>query len=54
MVGRYKKRVFLEEKNISLRKLVSELRPIDILTGEIAIEVTGVVGVSPPCGILGI
>ena len=31
MVGRYKKRVFLE----------------DILTGEIAIEVTGVVGVSP-------
>jgi hypothetical protein len=30
-----------------LRKLVSDLRPIDILTGEIAIEVTGVVGVSP-------
>jgi hypothetical protein len=27
--------------------LVSDLRPIDILTGEIAIEVTGVVGVSP-------
>jgi hypothetical protein len=24
-----------------------DLRPIDILTGEIAIEVTGVVGVSP-------
>ena len=46
MVGRYKKRVFLEEKIISLRKLVSDLRPIDILTGEIAIEVTGVVGVS--------
>jgi hypothetical protein len=34
-------------KIISLRKLVSDLRPIDILTGEIAIEVTGVVGVSP-------
>jgi hypothetical protein len=32
---------------ISLRKLVSDLRPIDILSGEIAIEVTGVVGVSP-------
>jgi hypothetical protein len=25
----------------SLRKLVIDLRPIDILTGEIAIEVTG-------------
>ena len=35
------------KKSISLRKLVSDLRPIDILTGEIAIEVTGVVGVSP-------
>jgi hypothetical protein len=34
-------------KIISLRKLVSDLRPIDILTGEIAVEVTGVVGVSP-------
>ena len=34
-------------KIISLRKLVSDLRPIDILTGEIAIEVTGVVEVSP-------
>jgi hypothetical protein len=33
--------------HISLCKLVSDLRPIDILTGEIAIEVTGVVGVSP-------
>jgi hypothetical protein len=32
---------------ISLRKLVSDLRPIDILIGEIAVEVTGVVGVSP-------
>ena len=32
---------------MSLRKLVSDLRPIDILTGEIAVEVTGVVGVSP-------
>ena len=37
MVGRYKKRVFL----------VSDLCPFDILTGEIAVEVTGVVGVSP-------
>ena len=37
MVGRYKKRVFL----------VSDLRPFDILTGEIAVEVTGVVGASP-------
>jgi hypothetical protein len=36
MVGRYKK-----------RKLVSDLCPIDILTGEIAVEVTGVVGASP-------
>ena len=26
---------------------MSDLRPIDILTGEIAVEVTGVVGVSP-------
>jgi hypothetical protein len=34
-------------KIISLCKLVSDLRPIDILTGEIAVEVTGVVGVSP-------
>jgi hypothetical protein len=34
-------------KIISLRKLVSDLRPIDILTGEIEVEVTGVVGVSP-------
>ena len=32
---------------MSIRKLVIDLRPIDILTGEIAIEVTGVVGVSP-------
>jgi hypothetical protein len=41
----------LERKIISLRKLVSDLRAIDILTGEIAVEVTGggggVVGVSP-------
>jgi hypothetical protein len=44
MVERYKKRV---RKIIPLRKLVSDLRPIDILTGVIAIEVTGVVGVSP-------
>ena len=28
-------------------QLVSDLRPIDILTGEIEVEVTGVVGVSP-------
>jgi hypothetical protein len=34
-------------KIISLRKLVSDVRPIDILTGEIAVEVTGIVGVSP-------
>jgi hypothetical protein len=34
-------------KIISLRKLVSNLRPIDMLTGEIAVEMTGVVGVSP-------
>jgi hypothetical protein len=34
-------------KIISLHKLVSDLRPIDILTGEITIEVTGVVGASP-------
>jgi hypothetical protein len=47
MVGRYKKTGFPRRKIISLRKLVSDLRPIDILTGEIAIEVTGVVGVSP-------
>ena len=40
MVGRYKKWIFL-------CKLVSDLRPIDILTGEIAVEVTGVVGESP-------
>jgi hypothetical protein len=32
---------------ISLHKLVSDLHPIDILTGKIEIEVTGVVGVSP-------
>jgi hypothetical protein len=35
------------KKIISLRNLVSDLRPIDMLTGEIAVEVTGVVGVSP-------
>ena len=34
-------------KIILLRKFVSDLRPIDFLTEEIAIEVTGVVGVSP-------
>jgi hypothetical protein len=34
-------------KIISLRKLLSDLRPIDILTGEIAVEVTRVVEVSP-------
>jgi hypothetical protein len=38
---------YFGRKIISLRKLVSDLRSIDILTGEIAIEVTGVVGVSP-------
>jgi len=53
MVGIYKKKqVFLKEKNNSL---VSDLCPIDILTGEIAVEVTGIVGASPAlaCGILG-
>jgi hypothetical protein len=34
-------------KIISLCKLVSDLCPIDILTGEIAVEVIGVVGVNP-------
>ena len=34
-------------KIISLCKLVSDLRPIDILTEEIAVEMTEVVGVSP-------
>jgi hypothetical protein len=48
MVGRYKKTGLPWRKIISLRKLVSDLRPIDILTGEIAVEVTGVVGMSPP------
>jgi hypothetical protein len=33
--------------------LVSDLHPINILTREITVEVTGVVGVSQPCGILG-
>ena len=33
-------------KIISLCKSVGDLRPIDILTGEITIEVTGIVGVS--------
>jgi hypothetical protein len=47
MVGRYKKTCFPWRKIISLRKLVSDLCPIDILTGEIADQVTGVVGVSP-------
>jgi hypothetical protein len=36
MVGRYKKTGFPYRKIISLRKVVSDLRPIDILTGEIA------------------
>ena len=36
------------KKIISLRKLVNDLRPIDILIGEIVVEVTGVVGVRPP------
>ena len=35
---------FSLKKNISLRKLVSDLRPVDILIAEIAVEVTGVVG----------
>ena len=47
MVGRSTKWVFLEEKSFHYTKLVSDLCPIDILTGEIAVEVTGVVGVSP-------
>ena len=47
MVGRYKNTGLPWRKIISLCKLVSDLRPIDILTGEIAVEVTGVVGVSP-------
>ena len=47
MVGRYKKTGFPWRKIISLCKLVSDLCPIDILTGEIAVEVTGVVGGSP-------
>ena len=47
MVGRYKKRIFLEGKSLLKSKLVGDLRPIDILTGEIAVEVTGVAGVSP-------
>jgi hypothetical protein len=42
-----KKTGFPYRKIISLRKVVSDLRPIDILTGELAIEVTGLVGVSP-------
>jgi hypothetical protein len=50
MVGRYKKTSLPWRKIISLRKLVSDLRPFDILTGEIAVEVTGVV--VRPCGIL--
>jgi hypothetical protein len=33
--------------SVILMTCLSDLRPIDILTGEIAIEVTGVVGVSP-------
>ena len=37
---------FPGRKIISLRKLVSDLRPINILTGEITVEVTGVVGVN--------
>ena len=32
---------------ISLRKSVGDLRPIDILTGETAVEVTGLVGANP-------
>ena len=47
MVGRYKKTGFPWRKIILLCKLVSDLCPIDILTGEIAVKVTGVVGVSP-------
>jgi hypothetical protein len=47
MVWRYKKTGFPWRKIILLCKLVSDLCPIDILTGEIAVEVTGVVGVSP-------
>ena len=38
---------FPGRKIISLCKLVSDLHPISILTGEIAGEVTGVVGASP-------
>jgi hypothetical protein len=47
MVGRYKKTGFPGRKIISLCKLVSDLRHINILTGEIVVEVTWVVRVSP-------
>ena len=43
--------IFLQGKPVfqqnRLRKLVSDLRPIEMLTEEIAVEVTRVVGVSP-------
>jgi hypothetical protein len=35
------------KKIISLRKLVNDLRPIDILIGEIVVEVTGVDTIPP-------
>ena len=47
MVGRYKKMGLPRRKIISLCKSVGDLHSIDILMGEIAVEVTGVVGVSP-------
>ena len=47
MVGRYKQTGFPWRKIISLCKLVSDLRPINYFKGEITIEVTGVVRVSP-------
>ena len=49
MVGRYKKNGFsLKKTHFTMAiLLVSDLRPINILTREIMVEVTGVVGVSP-------
>jgi hypothetical protein len=47
MIGNIKNGFSLKKKIISLRTSVGDLRPMDILTGKRAVEVTGVVGANP-------
>ena len=47
MVGRYEKRMFLEEKSFHYTNQSAICVLSRFWTGEIAVEVTGVVGASP-------